>query len=95
MDGQKGIEATKKSISGALKLGALLYASFKDGLQTEDIAVIWAKLEADPALKQAILDAYNSAEAAGEEVKEISLAEGLELAIHILSEGSKVYSEVK
>lgn len=95
MDGQQGIENTKKAITGALKLGALLYKAFQDGVQTEDIAAIWAKLEADPSLKQAILDAYNSADKVGPETAELSTAEAIELAIHVLSEASKVYGEVK
>lgn len=95
MDNAQGIKETKEAISGAMKLGALLYASFRDGVQTEDIGVIFAKVSADPVLKQALLDAYNGAENINAELKEISTAEGIELAIHILSEGAKVFAEVK
>lgn len=95
MEGPHGIKETKELVTGAFGLGALLYARFKDGVQTEDIVVILDKIKNDPELAAALVAAYNGANEVPHEVKDLSVGESIELAGHVLAEGLKVIQAVK
>lgn len=90
-----GIKETKEMIAGAMRLGGLLYSKFADGVQLTDFADLVAKIEGDTELKQALMDAYNGADKIPAEVAGINMAEGIELGVCILSEGSKLVASLK
>jgi hypothetical protein len=73
------VKETKELVVGLLKLSALLAEAFKDGVQAQDAVAIWAKIQSDEALKAALVEAYNGADKVKEELKDISVAEALEI----------------
>lgn len=83
---EKGIQQTKEVISGVIAIGALLYSKFQDGVQAKDFAEIFAKIQGDAELQAKLLAAYNEAHEVPAEVKDIKLAEGIELGAHALKE---------
>ena len=82
----QGIKETKELVVGMLKLATLLMTVFKDGVQAQDLAVIIAKIQSDEALKSALIAAYNDADKAGVELKDITLEEGFELIMAAIPE---------
>lgn len=90
-----GVKETKEVVTGAMKLGGLLYSRFKDGVQTEDITLIFAKIQGDPELTAALLAAYQDANMVPKEIGNLDVAEGLELGVHILQEGAKLVYALK
>lgn len=89
-----GINETKEAVVGLLKLSALLGASFKDGVQVADFAVILAKLQ-EPELKAALEKAYQDVEKVPAEMKDISAAEAVELVIAVLPEIKNIIEALK
>lgn len=75
----QGIKETKEALKGILILAALLADRFKDGVQTEDAAAIFTKLQLDEEFKKCLVEAYNGAELVPSEVKDIDIAEALDL----------------
>lgn len=73
------MKETKELVVGLLKVATVLAESFKDGVQTQDIGVIAAKIQSDESLKAALLAAYNDVELAKEEIKDLDLAKSIEL----------------
>jgi len=88
------VKETKELLKGILKLAALLAESFKDGVQAQDLAVIFAKIQSDEALKSAIIAAYNDAELAQQELKDLSLMEALELLKIVMDEAPALIKAV-
>lgn len=91
----QGVKETKEAVSGALKLGTLLYKKFADGVQTQDFMEIFAKFQLDAEFQKAIVEAYNGANLIEAELKDMDLAEGLEVAMHSLAEVQKAIVELK
>ena len=81
-----GVKETKELVVGMLKPATLLVSVFKDGVQAQDFAVVLTKIQTDEALKAALLAAYNDADKAGVELKDLTLAEGFELLMTAIPE---------
>lgn len=92
---EQGIKETKEVVTGAMKLGGILYAAFKDGVQATDFAVVFAKIQGDEAVRQALMEAYNDANKVPAEMKDLNVAEGIELGVHILREGAALVAVLK
>lgn len=82
-----GIKETKEACLGLITIAAALVKEMKDqGFQAADLVKAAESIMADPVKKQRVSDAYNGASQIIGEVKDISLAEGLELAMAIVPE---------
>ena len=90
-----GNKEAKELVIGLLKLSKLLAEEFKDGVQVADFAAIMVKLQANPALKQAILDAYEGIELVPAEVKDLDLQEGLDILVAAIPEIMALIGAVK
>ena len=90
----QGTKETKEAIVGILKLSTLLAASFKDGVQVADFAVILAKLQ-EPEMKAALEAAYQDVEKVPSEVSDISVVEALELIPVVMPEVLKLVAAIK
>lgn len=88
------VKETKELLKGLLKLAALMAESFKDGVQAQDLAVIFAKIQGDEALKSALIAAYNDANLVQAELKDLSLIEGLDLVKVIIEEAPALIKAV-
>jgi chaperonin GroEL (HSP60 family) len=78
-DEKKGIKETREllnAILGPKGLAVLLTRVFKDGFQTSDLVEIMTTLSIDPIFR----DAISGIQKLPEEVKDIDLMEGIELA---------------
>lgn len=76
----KGIKETKEAILALVVLGKVVAGLAKDGLKLDDAVALGAKFASDEAFKKAVLDGVNGIDQVPEEIKDLSLAEGLELA---------------
>lgn len=79
-----GIKETKEAALGAIALGFYVAKLAKDGLQLSDVGAFLDKLKSDPVFDQKIKDAYDGVDQIGEEITDLSLAEGLELAMAVV-----------
>jgi hypothetical protein len=89
------VKETKEAILGALKLGVLLYSKFKDGAQVSDAAELFAKINGDEELKNALVAAYNGADAIPSELKALDVKGALELGSALLVEVPKILEGLK
>lgn len=88
-----GIKETKEACLGLICIAGCLIKELRvDGAKAADLVKAAEAIMADPVKKQKVLDAYQGASQIIGEVKDISLAEGLELAMAIVPE---VISAVK
>ena len=76
---EKGTKETKELLVGLNEVTVLLAKAFNDGVQAKDAVEVFDKLKNDPELSAKILAAYNDANLVSEEIKDLSLAEGIEL----------------
>jgi hypothetical protein len=70
---------TKEALVGLLAITELLASEFKDGVQAADVADIILKITANDDLKKKLLDAYNGIDKVPAEVKDMDIAEAVEL----------------
>lgn len=69
-----------KDLLGAIMaIAELLAVEFKDGVQASDFAEIVAKISANDELKQKLLAAYNDIDKVPGEIKDLSVAEAVDL----------------
>lgn len=75
-----GIKETKELLVGLNEVTLYLIGLLKDGPQLSDVGAFFAKLQSDPEFKAKIEAAYNGFSLIGEELGDLSVSEGLELA---------------
>lgn len=80
------IKETKELVKGLLELMKVSAEIFKDGFQAQDIIDGYVKLSADPVKKAALEAALKDINAVPAELKDISLAEGIELVVVVAQE---------
>ncbi len=93
-DKKKGIKETRELIMALLGpkgLAVLLTKTFKDGFQVSDLVTIMTTLSLDPTFR----DAIEGIQKLPEEVKDIDLAEGIELAEIALKAIPAIIQEAK
>lgn len=73
------MKETKELLKGLLLVAAMMAQEFKDGAQIQDIEVIFNKIRANEALKQALIDAYNEIDKVPGELKEVGAMEAISL----------------
>lgn len=92
---EKGIKETKEAVVGLLKLTAVLAKLFKDGVQATDAAALLAEYQSNPELKSALEEAYKGVQEIPAEVKDLHIAEGVELAMAAMKEIPAVVAALK
>lgn len=83
---QHGVKETKELLSGLFALVKVLGIELKNGFQVSDLIAAFNAIQADPVKKAAIEAALKDIKEVPEEVKDVNLAEGIELAMHVISE---------
>lgn len=76
-----GIKETKEALIGVNEVAVLIASKFKDGVQFGDFAAFWEAFKNDAEFKAKMEAAYNGYQAIPEEVKDLDVGEGLELAM--------------
>jgi hypothetical protein len=82
----KGIKEVKELVKGLFELSKVSAAELVDGFQAQDIINGYVKISADPVKKAALEEALKGIQEIPAEMKDISFAEGLELAIFVMQE---------
>lgn len=90
-----GTKETKEAVLAVLKLAPILVKQFKDGVQGSDVVELYAKIMGNEEVKAAILAGYEGYQQVPDEVKDLSLAETIDLVIAILPEIQKLIEELK
>jgi hypothetical protein len=80
------IKETKELVKGLVELMKVSAEIFKDGFQAQDIIDGYVKLSSDPVKKAALEAALKDIQAVPAEIKDINLAEGIELVVVIAQE---------
>lgn len=90
------IKETKELLVGVNEMSILIISVLKDGFQAgEDIAKIVEKLTTDAAFREKMMASYEGIQNMPDEVKDISLAEGVELGMIQLSYVPKLLEALK
>lgn len=76
-----GIKETKEFVIGVNELAIALTMQLKDGFQMADLSALFTKLQSDEDFKAKLQAAYEGMNAMGGEFKDISMGEGIELAL--------------
>ena len=90
-----GIKETKEVLIALMQLSAILAESFKDGVQAHDFAEIIVKFQANPELQAKFMAAYSDINKIPSEVKDIDVAEGIDLVIALLPEIKNLINVIK
>jgi hypothetical protein len=81
-----GVKETKELLTGLFALVKVLGVELKDGFQVSDLIASFNAIQNDPVKKAAVEAALKDIKEVPVEVKDVSLAEGIELAMHVISE---------
>lgn len=76
-----GVKETKEALAGLNQLLLVLVPLLKDGVQVGDALAILDKWKSDDALKAALLAAVDGVGKVPDEIKDLDLSEGLDLAM--------------
>ena len=90
-----GTKETKELLVGVNELSLFLVSRLKDGVDVSDAAAVIEKLASDPAFVDVLKSAVEGVKAVGAEVGDLSVAEGMELAVLQLSYVPKWVEAVK
>lgn len=74
------IKETKEALSGLLTLAEIIGKELKDGAQLQDAVAIFHAISSDPAKKAELEAAFADIKKVPDEIKDISLSEGVELS---------------
>lgn len=80
MSEKYGIKETKEALIGAIVLGVFVAERLRDGADLDDAKVLGEKLLLDSAFRKKLQDAVDGMDMIDEEVDDLSLQEGIELA---------------
>jgi hypothetical protein len=80
---EKGIKETKEALLATATVGAFVIKRLKDGLQLDDAIALGTALLLDGEFKTLVLAGVSGVDQIPAEIKDISLAEALELAKEI------------
>lgn len=75
-----GIQQTKEAINGILIIATVVAKHLKDGAQASDIVAVFNELAKDPAIVAELNLAVDKILDVPEEIKDIDLSEGLDIA---------------
>jgi hypothetical protein len=87
----QGIKETKEAVLGVMALGFYVAKLAKDGIQMADAGALLAKLQGDAEFAAKLKAAYEGIEQVPAEIKDITVAEGIELAMEIIPAAIKEF----
>lgn len=90
-----GIIETKEALEGVLEVAIAVAVVVKDGLQFGDIGDLYDALWKDPIVKAKLELAFKGMGAIDEEIKDIDLVEGGELAVTFISYMPRLLEAIK
>lgn len=76
-----GVMEVKEALVGVNEVAVLIASKFKDGVQFSDFTAFWDAFRNDADFKAKMEAAYNGYQNIPDEIKDMDLAEGLELAM--------------
>ena len=79
-ENKHGIVELKEALDASLALGVVLTGALKDGAQLEDLSTLWNALSSDQGISDKLQKAWDGATNIGDEIGDLSLEEGVELA---------------
>jgi hypothetical protein len=86
---------TKEALVGLLAITELLASEFKDGVQVADFADIALKIQGNEELKKKLMEAYNGIDKVPSEVKELSVAEAIDLVAFAIPQLMNLIGAIK
>lgn len=89
------MKETNEAFIGIMEVALLLAVRFSDGLGMDDASAIWDKFKHDEDFKAKMNAAYDGWKKIPEELKDIDLKEGLELAVMAIAFVPKFIDEIK
>lgn len=90
-----GIKETKEVMVAANEMALFIVGRLKDGIGVDDAVAAYQKLTQDAEFKKIVMEAHDGMSTIGGEVKDLDIAEGLELAMLQLSYIPKYVDVVK
>lgn len=82
----KGIQETKEAVEGVLVMAAVITKELKNGFQVSDIVEAVQAIAADPVKKAVVESALKDIFKVPDEVKDLSVKEGVELAAVVVKQ---------
>lgn len=95
MSEQYGIKETSELLIGVNELSVVIAGLLKDGAQVGDAAALFDKIKNDAVFKEKLQAAYDQVNQVPVEVKDLSLAEGVQLAVLQAQYVPKILAAVK
>lgn len=83
---QHGVKETKEVIKLGFALSAVVAGELKDGFQLQDLVNVFTKLQGNDEKKAIVEAALKDVKIVPEEIKDLSLIEGIELAAFAAAE---------
>ena len=90
-----GTKETKEILAAGFALSKVLIEVLKDGYQGSDIPTLISKILLDRAFTDKVLLAYEDAGLVMDEVKDLDMDEGFELAEYTLAETKEIVKLLK
>ena len=90
-----GIKELKEAVEAINEIAILLCERFKDGLGVDDAVAIYDKIKEDADFKAKMIAAYDNYKLIPEEIKDIDISEGLEVAVIQIGYVSKIIEALK
>lgn len=81
-----GVKETKELLTGLFTVTKVLAVELKNGFQISDLIASFNAIQNDPVKKAALEAALKNITEVPAEVKDVNLAEGIELAMHVITE---------
>lgn len=79
------VKELREALQGILELSIVLASAFKDGVQAQDALMIWQEIQSKPTVKIQLIAAFQGVSAIPVEAKDLSLEEGIDLTMTILT----------
>lgn len=90
-----GVKEVKEALIGVNEIAILVASKFKDGVQFGDFAAFWDAFKNEQEFKDKVEAAYNNFQNIPEEVKDMDISEGIELAMVQISYVPKLVAAFK
>lgn len=90
-----GIKEAKEALVGVNELAICLAERLKDGVGVDDMVALFMKLQSDDEFKAKLAAAADGIGAVPAELKDLSLAEGMELAVVQIAYVPKLLAAIK
>lgn len=83
---EHGVKETKELLTGVFAVVKVISVELKNGFQISDLIAGFNAIQNDPIKKAQLEVALKDIKEVPAEVKDVNLAEGIELAMHVISE---------